>query len=232
MSRKVALAGLVVLVVAVGALVGWWRWGPGVPEPDPDAAPLHPSLAALLQEPAKEDSGHQSRFFTALSALAQPQGFDLDRSVDEGYAVVVRSGGRRYVVAVLRGWSHTIPGDDTQHLLLFNPGGTPLDTLSCSINCRLTRMYAGSGTYRTEVLDPDADVRLVLRYVPEPGGRIAGNWDHSVTHQGRTQAFHWEKGYGRAENKGFLRTADLEREGLCRVAVRDGRFAVLFPPGE
>lgn len=228
MSRNRVLAGLGVLVVASVVLAVWWRHGS-------DDTARHPLLMALLIGPAKEDGEQHSVFFKSLSALARPQGFDLDRNVDEGYAVRVRSGQQRYVVAVLWGWGHYIPSWDTQYLLLFSPDGELLDTLSCSINCRLTRVFIKeiSGTFRTDVLDADDDARLVLRYVPEPGGRIAGNFSHWVNHQGRSSAYPWEKGYGWGrENEGFLRTADMEREGLCRVAIRDGRFSVLFPQGE
>jgi hypothetical protein len=231
------LVGLGVLVVVVVLLVLWGRH-------DADEAARHPLLVALLAGPAKADENHRSVFFRALSALAGPQGFTLDRQfvagdaapirqVDEGYAVRVRSGRDRYVVAVLRGWDGYIPGHDTQYLLLFSPDGELLDTLSCSINARLTRMAVESGIFRTDVLDPETDVRLVHRYVPEPGGRIAGNWSHAVAHRDETRTYVWERAYHWEEvGQEVLRTADMDREGLCRAAVQDGKFAVLFPRTE
>ena len=119
--------------------------------------------------------------------------------------------------------------------MLFRPDGKLLDTLSCSINCRLTRVFVKevSGTYCTDVIDSETDARLALRYVPEPGGRIAGNFGHWITHQDKSQQYPWERGYDwRKVREGALSSADMEREGLCRVAIRDGIFSVLFPKGE
>jgi hypothetical protein len=237
MSRQRVVVGVGVLAAAAVLLALWCRH-------ESNAAARHPLLVALLAGPAEKDGEHRSVFFRALSALAGPQGFTLDRHVvegdtvqirhvDEGYAVRVRSGRRRYVVAVLRGWDGYIPGSDTQYLLLFSPDGELLDTLSCSINARLTRMAVESGTFHTDVLDADEDgpPRPPLR--PAAGGADRGQLVPRGDLPCETRRYVWERAYhGEEMGQEALRTADMEREGLCRAAIRDGKFAVLFPRAE
>jgi hypothetical protein len=94
-------------------------------------ADLIPSLKNLLKESAKNDPRHQSPFFAMLEGLAQMNGLSRTDHVplggwappDEGYAVRIRAGQLNYVVAILRGNERSIPGRDTQCLLLFGPQG-------------------------------------------------------------------------------------------------------------
>jgi hypothetical protein len=188
-----------------------------------------PSLKVLLRESAQGDRDHRSPFFTALLSLARrhgarPADYVPGRFVDEGFAAPVGGG---HVVAILRGIDPFIPGRDTQVLLLLDHEGRLLDRLACGINNRLTRMYVPAGTFRTDVpAAPEADgAQLVVRYVPEPGGSVSGNWSHEITQGGRTNRFPWDQG-----RPGALPSAEWGGKGLCRVAVRDGKFVVLFPP--
>jgi hypothetical protein len=150
------LAGFLIVIVGV-VLAVVWPHGENRMERASEDDPLDPLLQALLKEPTQGDRGHQSRFFTTLLDLARKHGTSLldaarTRSVDEGYAVRVGAGRGQHVVAVLRGNDPFIPGNDTQYLLLLNAEGRLLDTLSCSINNRLTRMLVDhSGTFRTDV---------------------------------------------------------------------------------
>jgi hypothetical protein len=84
-----------------------------------------------------------------------------------------------------------------------------------------------SGTFRTDVLNAAGGAQLAVRYIPGPGGSVSGNWEHHITHGGRMYRFRWGQ-----DRPGAIRSAEWEREGLCRVAVRDERFVVLFPPPE
>jgi hypothetical protein len=160
---------------------------------------------------------------TTLDAVARKNGLALKDYVpsrwdNEGYALWLGD----YVVVVLRGWTHTIPGHDTQTHLLLDRGGRPLDRLSCSINSRLTHME--EGVFRTEAFRrPEADgARLVVRFIPNDGGKPSGHWSHSITCGGKEDWFGWDD-CGR-------RGAPLDWSlGLCRLAVRDGKFDVLFP---
>jgi hypothetical protein len=193
-----------------------------------------PSVGILLKESAQNDREHKSQFFAALSVLAQKHGSSLEdfsgqqglTEVDEGYAVFFRQDEKKYVVAVLRGDDGCIPGEDTQFLLLLSDAGRLLDRLSCRISNRLTRMFVDySGVFRTEVPDWAADGgQLVVRYIPEDGSSVSGNWSHGITHAGKTYHFPWSK-----DLLSKVPSAEWDKKGLCRVAIRDGKLAVLFP---
>src|SRR5262249_16954266 len=144
-----------------------------------------------------------------------PEGSMPAWDADEGYAVRIRDGQKSYVVALLRGWDHWIPGRDTQYLYLFGADGRFLDRLSCYINSRLTRMFANHNKFLTEVLEsPEPDgAQFVIRYIPENGGRISGNWSHQVTHQGKTTSYAWDE-----DEPGVQVPGELDLRGLCRVA--------------
>ena len=245
MVRKMILVATLWLVVAGGLGLALWRQhgarlvpivGPANQEADlrdvlpsePDDAladdGLDPALASLLPQSAKGDGDRTSPFFTALAQLARKHGLTLDdydptRDADEGYAL--RRGD--YVVVVLRGDSHCIPGDDTQTLLLCGRDGTLLDMLSCAVNNRLTRWVVNhKGVFRTEAPQPPEKdgAQFIIRYVPD-GDELSGNWSHSVAHGGGEQFFAW--------GPGPLSPGEWASKGLCRVAVRGGKFAVLFP---
>jgi hypothetical protein len=191
--------------------------------------PVDPALEVMLREPAQGDRRHRQRFFTALASLAKkhqakPEVYLIgDSFVADGFAVRI---GADFVVAVLREDIPVLPGEDRQHLLLLDRHGKVLDHLSCAINNRLTKMAANSGIFRTEMADtavPD-EARLVVRYLPEIGGRIAGNWSHEIVLAGERYTYSWDQ-----DRPDSIRSAEWEKKGLCRVAIRGGRFSVAFP---
>jgi hypothetical protein len=214
-------------VVAVGFVAAALLFLASQPPLPPEQA-LDPSLEVLVREAARGDRNHRSPFFAALLSLARKHaasGTDYlpDHSVEEGFAVKVGDG---HVVAVLRGASRVIPGTDTQYLLLLDREGRLLDRLSCDINNRLTRMFEGSGIFRTDVSGrPGHDgAYLVVRYIPESGDSISGNWSHEIVHQGKTYSFLWDQ-----DRPNAIRSVEWERKGLCRVGIQGGKFVVLFP---
>jgi len=117
-------------------------------------------------------------------------------------------------VAVLGGHYPVFPSDETQYIVLLDREGELLDRLSCGISNRLTRMYVDSGTFLTDVLDaPAADgARLIIRYIPEKGGSMPGNFSYELSQGAKTHTLsnEWDN-------------------GLCRVAVRDGKLVSVFP---
>ncbi len=228
--RWALIAALCSLAALITAAILWHRWPPPQEQPAGGQTRTDPVLTTLLREPARNDRQHKSPFFTALASLARKHGANESEyvpvgivRVDEGFAAAVGAG---RVVVVLRGGSGFIPGEDTQYLLLLDQDGHLLDRLSCSISNRLTRMFVESGDFRSEVPEAPAPdgAHLVLRYVPEKGGSVSGNWSHEITHRGKTYHFHWDQG-----RPGTVPSADWAEKGLCRVAVREGTFAVLFP---
>jgi len=237
MSRSLpALLGA--LLLAGGVVFVWQLWAGKGPASPGEGLPglrraeeqhMDPKVRELLKESARGDEGHKSAFFATLSALAETKGWDAPgQFTEEGRAVAAQDGRTGYVVVILGGWEHFIPGTDWQHLLLLDWDGRLLDRLSCGINCRLTRMFVNhKGVFLTDALGvPEKDgAQFIIRYVPEKGGAIAGNWEHDITHGGETYRFHWGQ-----DRPDALRSAELARQGLCRVAVREGKFAVLYPP--
>jgi hypothetical protein len=143
----------------------------------------------------------------------------------DGYAVQVGGSDKARVIVVLSGEGNVIPGSDTQHLLLLDGAGRILDRLSCDINNRLTGDITNPAIFRTEVPNNQEidGTRLVIRFIPAKGDSISGNWSHEITHRGKTSTFSWEQ-----SERNTIPSAEWERKGLCRVAVRADRFAVLF----
>jgi hypothetical protein len=123
---------------------------------------LNHLVVVLLRESATNDQEHQSRFVTALSALARCHGVELldyvPEEVSEGRAVLVEADHSDRVVVILRGNSRVAPGPDTQYLLLLDQEGHLLDRLSCAVTNTLTSMPADhAGIFRTGVLRAPAE---------------------------------------------------------------------------
>ena len=192
---------------------------------------LDSALKVLLHEPTKDDPDHTSRFFVSLLALATKNNISFKDNaqlsfMDEGYALRRRIANTFCIIAILRGNSQSIPGTDAQQLILFDKKGRMLDMLSCEINNKLTRMIIDSGQFYTDVLEgaEKDSIRLVIRYVPEKGAEVSGNWSHEITYEGKTYSFHWDQ-----DNPDNIRSVDWESKGLCQVTIREDRFLVVFP---
>ncbi len=189
---------------------------------------VDPDVAALVGDCAADDLEHGSPFFQNLMAIARRGGWRLDYAglsgshwADGGYAVDAGAG---RVVVVLGGWSHTIPGDDFQDLLLLDPHGRLLDRLACSINARLTH-FARAGAFGTQVLDTGTDgAQLVIRFRPRPG--------RSDVFEGGEHALYWRGKYYRFRRGQSLTPKELAEKGLARVGVKGDRFQLVFPPLE
>jgi len=225
MNRKlVILVCFTLLAVGIGVIV-WQKQMKPVPNVSQvDDAQLNPRIQVLLHSSAKNDEVHKSSFFDAFFTLFRENHlrFDDYYFVDRGFAV--EKGSR--IVVVLRGWNHMIPGSDTQQLILFDRGGKVLDRVSCDINSRLTGETDGTATFRTDVLEkPTRDgAELVIRYVPEKGESMYGNWSHDLTHEGTIYTFRWDP-----DLPMNARPPDWAGKGLCRLAVRGNKFKILFP---
>jgi len=239
MRKGLLLAAVACFLMALGiAVFVWHHRQKNEPGPVIASIPgrqLDSSLAVLLRESGKDDPDHRSHFFKLLAELAQKNGLGTkdyvpDRNIDEGYAVEIEVARDIYVVAILRGEDHVIPGSDTQYLVLLNRSGRLLDKLSCAINNRLTRVYVDhNGIFRTDASAAGErdGAHLIVRYIPEDGGKVSGNWSHEITHAGKTTTRSWE-----GNRSSAIWPGGWDEAGLCRVAIRDGRFFVLFPPAE
>lgn len=230
MRRRRLLRALAFVALAAIAAVAWFRWSQYEEKYIRAEGIREPLLQDLVQERAKNDADHKSRFFVTLSALAKKNGNSLNDYfhpfcwVSDGYAVRIANGGDVPVVAILRGDSCFIPGDNTQYLLAFDGDGRIVDTLSCNISNRL------SGAFRTDVTTvPNvAGAQLVIRYIPEAGGSLSASWEHDwehwVTHRGKSHRFRWDQ-----KGPEGIRSTELDRNGLCGIAVRKGGFVIVFP---
>jgi hypothetical protein len=232
MRHKTLLLAVLCTAAVIATAVVVQRRPKGEPGPPRQDAAQEYRLEPLLKESTSSGRGLAWRLVMSLWRLAREHGLHRLNGIipgvhaDEVYATGVQDGRDRYVVAILRGFGFNIPGKDSQHLLLLDRDGRLLDRLSCSINNRLTRMFVDHGDFRTYVPEaPQQDgACLVIRYIPEDGGSVSGNWSHKITHRGTTNTYAWND-----DGPNAIRSADWARQGLCRVGIRNGKFVVLFP---
>ncbi len=196
---------------------------PGAPvtDIDPDVAKL---LELTVQDKALRD------FVNRLEALAKRQGWRrqlvqckerLFSDWEEARAVLVGTGKSQYVVVLLKSSTFTIPGDEMEAAILLDRRGKLLDQLACEINSRLTEM--GSGRFHTVVPSkPETDgAQLVIRL---DGVSVRGNFDHHIDHGGKDGRFYWG-----CDQLPQDQPTKWDTKGLCRIAIQNGKFAVLFP---
>src|SRR5262249_20692048 len=127
----------------------------------------------------------------------------------------------RYLVVLLKSSTNSIPGSEVQTAILLDSQGKYLDQLACEINSRLTLM--DSGQLHTVIPGmPEADgAHLVIR----PDGVSArGNFEHHIDHGGIRAGFYWGHDHLLQDEP-----TRWDTKGLCRIAIEDGRFKILFP---
>ncbi len=193
--------------------------------------PMDPPMKRLLHSAAKYDPHHTTRFFLALTDVFRQNGLTMTEyepgwGIDEGYAVELTVGDKKYVVAVLRGWANNMPGDDTQYLFLLREDGKILDRLYCAIGAWHTHADDYRGTFRTDIAaKPEEDgARLVVRFRPAKGHDVAGEWTHKLVTHGLLRTIRWNVGQA-----GEPSSAELVDKGLCRVTIRDDKFSLTYP---
>jgi hypothetical protein len=109
---------------------------------------------------------------------------------------------------------------DSRRLILIEDKGRLLDSVECSIDPRLRLWGYPIGSVRVERCEtPQPDgAQFTFRYLPAAGRTVPG---HMVVHGEQSQIFHLPK---------KLPSAEWEEKGLCRVAIRDDRLEVVWPP--
>jgi hypothetical protein len=221
MTRRRALFACSYLALLAGIAIAIWKMNPV-----PDS--LDSGLQILLDEPAQNDPEHKSTFFRELRAIAEKQGLNLDRflkvRVDEAFAARIPEEGATYVVAVLYGYSYVNPIADTHYLMLFDHEGKLLDRISCAWHW--THYSDGFGKLITEVVDePQNDgAHIVSRYIP--GKDKKGLWISSINW------VHADKTIGAYSDQENWTANQWVNRGLCRIAIRNGKFDVVFPKVE
>jgi hypothetical protein len=96
--------------------------------------------------------------------------------------------------------------------------GRTLDYIACSLNSRLDYGWWYGGTFAVE---RNGGREFVIRYVPKRGQTIPDEWTHEVRH--RQRRFRFSSHQSNPKN---IRSAEWEKNGLCRVVVHDGRFHI------
>jgi hypothetical protein len=172
-------------------------------------------------------------FMDVLEAIAKRNGWQEELAADwparwsskrDARTLEIHSGGKAFVVVLLKRVSPAIPGQDVQRLLLLDRHGRLLDSLKCGVSNRVTGEDAENlQTVLPNMPQPDG-AQLVIRL----GRKSArGNFAHKITHGGENASFYW----GHYDLPGNQPTK-WDKKGLCRLTIHDCRFEVLFPRPE
>jgi hypothetical protein len=153
-------------------------------------------------------------------------------SSDPSYIRAVSLGDKReddYVVAVQTVTALGIPGTSAQQLVLLTSDGKILDRVQCDINSRY-------GETKTEIFpQPDSDgASIVIHFIGMPTKlnphgprsswvRNSCPYWHRIIFHGKWWMFHMDD----KESKNAA--SQWHVQGLCRVAITNQRFKVLFP---
>jgi hypothetical protein len=136
-----------------------------------------------------------------------------------GRAVPVEADNKNYLALLIHHDDAFIPGLNVEWLLLTDRDGNRLDTVSCFNSTRWT------GLCTQECADEADGTSFVVRYADAP--------DEWRKRYGTHTVIHGQKRYDNlfaAKPPPRIPDDDWERKGLCRIAVRDGKFEVLWPP--
>jgi hypothetical protein len=110
-------------------------------------------------------------------------------------------------------WGHT------EHLYLLDNGGRLLDTVDVS------QWSTEHNFQATFCDDPEADgAQVVVRYSLGPGPSTAPGSTIYISHGDDIASFCWG-----GDSPHSIEPAVWHQKGLCRLAIQDGKFRVLFP---
>jgi hypothetical protein len=152
-----------------------------------------------------------------MASLEQPVVEQKVSSSRFGNSVVLIIGGV-YADRAPSKWSH--PPPVAQNLVLMDREGRVLDALSCSLSPALGNEYIETGclTVDAQATGSSDGVELVVNHF----GNLRTGLRHEVKHAGRKCEYDW--------SEDAIPARQWLLKGLCRVAVRNGRFEVLWPP--
>jgi hypothetical protein len=207
MKKKVILSLFVVLLIAelFYGYFGLWR-GEHFYHGCPMSCLSNAKLLDLLWSEDKELSTH------AILGLVQPVLASGMIPGSQTRALTIVSDGSKQIVVILQIRDAHRLLDDAYHVVLMDQSGAILDRISASLNNRSPCEVA-------EVREHNS-TQIIVR------NPILGAYRHcwySITYCGREYKF--ESGLFPP----LLSPAELEHWGLCRIAVQDDKFNVLFP---
>jgi hypothetical protein len=122
-----------------------------------------------------------------------------------------------YLVDIKQSVSSRLTEWECELLALLDDKGNCLDKVSCSGDRRYVLWTEG----------PLNGERDGARFVIRDPAIEEGYWDFYVDHGAE---HYWFCSY--SSEKASISFAELSTRGTCRVAIRDGRFEVLWPPPE
>jgi hypothetical protein len=137
-----------------------------------------------------------------------------------GRAVEVPVDPESLVLVILEAEGSSIPGEDTQFLILIDPKGRLRDMLTLSASNRMTRGHAILHTVVLHQPEPDG-TRVVVRL---DGNSARGNFAHYIEHSGELKRFYWGQ-----QHVPLDQPTEWDVRGLCRIALAAGRFQVVYP---
>lgn len=168
-------------------------------------------------------------FAKTLETLARKQGWQGEfhemrlksgRQWDLCRAVSIRHEKQSFILVVVRSFEQTIPGREMLTVLLLDGQGRFKDRFSCEINSRLTRMHTARfhALIHAELLE---GAHIVMRL---DDMSVRGNFTHTLHHGNRQESFLWGN-----TDLPPQKATPWDLNGLCRLAIHEGRLRVLFP---
>jgi hypothetical protein len=137
-------------------------------------------------------------------------------------AVNIEASGSTYMVLIVRRSASIVAFDEACHLVLLEKSGKILDRVSALISNR----FADKNSFRCDMSSGENDeAQLVIR---SPIPTRNEFFRYCIELAGKTYRFTW----GPDGECGKLPSSELEKSGLCRIAVKDGKFKVLYPSFE
>jgi hypothetical protein len=139
---------------------------------------------------------------------------------NEDRAVPVTVGSESYILLIRGGSSPSFPGEDIQVLILIDHQGAIHDVLACAASNRVTGGAARFHTIAPLMTEQDGACAVIRL----DGANARGNFKHSIVHAGQLKRYKWDQGNPAASER-----TRWNVRSLCRVAIVDGKFRVLFP---
>src|SRR5262249_31688854 len=109
------------------------------------------------------------------------------------------------------------PAEEIQQVILMDESGQILDKIACAMSFRYGRL-------QTDVKDKPEDdqAQIIIRVTHHSGFWHA--W-HLITYQNRAYTFFPQS----PPKEEIKKPTEWSQKGLCRIAIRDGKFLSVFP---
>jgi hypothetical protein len=165
-----------------------------------------------------EDNGVRSTAITSLAQMAF-NGVVLYEGSTLGES---HKNGRSPLVLWVKGWTENKGISHIVGIVSMDRDGTITDAIACTITPMATHFEFGAIEEQgMGVSGP----QLVIRFFPSTDQGISEAGEHRITFGGQKYRFFWKQ-----IEPDNIRSTEWLTKGLCRVALRRGKFEVLWPP--